>query len=78
MTEAEAFGYQDTGRHVVHVVPPLISKKSSYLDAHTLFVDAGHMATRSRHLRVSNSSGHCTRGGNAQLCPIGHSPGKKT
>ena len=71
------FGYQGTGRHVAYVVPPLISKKSSYLDAPTRFVDAGHTIARNRHLRVSNSSGHCTRGGNAQLSPIGHFPGKK-
>jgi hypothetical protein len=41
MTEV-LFGYQGTGRQVAPVVPPLISKKSSYLDAHTLFVDVGH------------------------------------
>ena len=72
------FGYQGTGPQVAHVVPLLISKKSSYLDTLKLFVDAGRMAPRNRHLHVSNSSGHCTHGRNAQLCPIGHSPGKKT
>jgi hypothetical protein len=77
MTEV-LLGYQGTGRQAAHVVAPLISKKSSYLDAHTLFVDAGDMAARSRHLRVLNSSGHCTHGRNAQLSPIGHFPGKKT
>ena len=38
------FGRQATGREVVCAALFLISNESSYVNAHTLFLDAGHMA----------------------------------
>ena len=38
------FGRHGTGWEVVYAALFLISNESSYVNAHTLFVDAGHMA----------------------------------
>ena len=38
------FARQGTGREVAYAAPFLISNKSSYVNAHTPFLDAGHMA----------------------------------
>ena len=38
------FGRQATGREVVYAALFLISNESSYVNAHTLLLDAGHMA----------------------------------
>jgi NAD(P)-dependent dehydrogenase (short-subunit alcohol dehydrogenase family) len=38
------FGRPGTGWEVAHAVLFLISNESSYVNAHTLFLDAGHMA----------------------------------
>jgi NAD(P)-dependent dehydrogenase (short-subunit alcohol dehydrogenase family) len=37
------FGRQGTGWEVAYAALFLISNKSSYVDAHTLFLDAGRM-----------------------------------
>jgi NAD(P)-dependent dehydrogenase (short-subunit alcohol dehydrogenase family) len=38
------FGRQSTGWEVAHAALFLISNESSYVNAHTLFLDAGHRA----------------------------------
>ncbi|MDB5603838.1 MAG: NAD(P)-dependent oxidoreductase [Bradyrhizobium sp.] len=38
------FGRQATGREAAYAALFLISNESSYVNAHTLFLDAGHMA----------------------------------
>jgi len=38
------FVRQGTGWEAVYAAPFLISNESSYVNAHTLFLDAGHMA----------------------------------
>ena len=38
------FGRQGTGWEVAYAALFLISNESSYVNAHTLFLDAGHMA----------------------------------
>ena len=38
------FGRQGTGWEVAYAALFLISNKSSYVNGHTLFLDAGHMA----------------------------------
>jgi NAD(P)-dependent dehydrogenase (short-subunit alcohol dehydrogenase family) len=41
---AVPFGRQGTGWEVAYAALFLISNESSYVNAHTLFLDAGHMA----------------------------------
>ncbi len=43
-TPAVPFGRQGTGWEVAYAALFLISNESSYVNAHTLFLDAGHMA----------------------------------
>jgi NAD(P)-dependent dehydrogenase (short-subunit alcohol dehydrogenase family) len=38
----EPFGRQGTGWKIAHAVPFLISSESSYVNAHTLFLDGRH------------------------------------
>jgi hypothetical protein len=78
------FGRQGTGWEVVHAARLLISTESSYVNAHKLFLDAGHMAgSCAANLRIPNSPGHCVRRRNAQLSQVSSPksvifPGKKT
>ena len=44
------FGRQGTGWEVAYAALFLISNESSYVNAHTLFLDAGHMAGIVREL----------------------------
>jgi hypothetical protein len=62
------FGRRGTGREAAHAALVLISNESSYVNAHTLFLDAGHMAgivRGSRQIRMAR--GIATQHGNAHL-----------
>jgi NAD(P)-dependent dehydrogenase (short-subunit alcohol dehydrogenase family) len=44
MTKRGPFDRQGTAREVAYAAPFLISNESSYVNTHSLFLDAGHMA----------------------------------
>ena len=65
---AVPFGRQGPGWEVTYAALFLISNEFSYVNAHTLFLDGGHIAGVVRGWSaLADGSRHCTARRNAQL-----------